>query len=45
MTWIDIDREDLELGSEVALQVVDGSGNVGYSLSRKVVNGHPNEFC
>lgn len=48
MTWWSLDDSDderLAIGQEVALQVVDGMGNVGYSLSRKIVKGHPNEFC
>jgi hypothetical protein len=48
MTWWSLDEsedERLKVGAEVALQVVDGMGNVGYSLPRKIVKGHPNEFC
>ncbi|GAA5870311.1 hypothetical protein JCM16303_001959 [Sporobolomyces ruberrimus] len=48
MTWWDLNDETDErfkIGNEVALQVVDGMGNVGYSLPRKILKGHPNEFC
>ncbi|GAA5887710.1 hypothetical protein JCM5296_004465 [Sporobolomyces johnsonii] len=45
MTWWSVDDSTLEVGDEVALQVVDGAGGVGYSVTRKVVAGHPNEFC
>ncbi|GAA5949564.1 hypothetical protein JCM3765_002704 [Sporobolomyces pararoseus] len=48
MTWWSLDDsedERLKIGQEVALQVVDGMGNVGYSLPRKILKGHPNEFC
>ncbi|GAA5835312.1 hypothetical protein JCM3766R1_004749 [Sporobolomyces carnicolor] len=48
MTWLSLDgfeEEGLRVGQEVALQVVDGLGNVGYSLPRKILKGHPNEFC
>ena len=51
MTWWSLDdsseeaADRLKIGQEVALQVVDGMGNVGYSLPRKILKGHPNEFC
>ncbi|GAA5922985.1 uncharacterized protein JCM15063_003490 [Sporobolomyces koalae] len=45
VTWFDVDSTDLEVGQQVALQVVDGQGNVGYSVSRPINAGHPNEFC
>ena len=44
MTWLSLDgfeEEGLRVGQEVA----DGLGNVGYSLPRKILKGHPNEFC
>ncbi|GAA6022697.1 hypothetical protein JCM11491_003734 [Sporobolomyces phaffii] len=48
MTWWDLSDSDddrLAVGQQVALQIVDGLGNVGYSLPRKILKGHPNEFC
>ncbi|GAA5887538.1 hypothetical protein JCM6882_001442 [Rhodosporidiobolus microsporus] len=45
LTWWDIDQSALEPGTEVALQVIDSEGGVGYSVSRFVQKGHLNEFC
>ncbi|GAA5920746.1 hypothetical protein JCM1841_004160 [Sporobolomyces salmonicolor] len=45
MTWWSVDDSALEIGDEVALQIMDGMGAVGYSVTRKVVAGRPNEVC
>ncbi|GAA5908297.1 uncharacterized protein JCM6883_004339 [Sporobolomyces salmoneus] len=48
MTWLSLDgleEQGLKVGQSVALRVIDGDGHVGYSLPRKIVKGHPNEFC
>ncbi|GAA6032735.1 hypothetical protein JCM8097_000766 [Rhodosporidiobolus ruineniae] len=45
MTWWSMQESDLGVGEYVALQVVDGEGQVGYSASRHVSKGHLNEYC
>ncbi|GAA6001842.1 hypothetical protein JCM10207_002346 [Rhodosporidiobolus poonsookiae] len=45
LTWWDLDSSDIEVGTPVAMQVIDGVGNIGYSASRHVSGAHLNEFC
>ncbi|GAA5980255.1 hypothetical protein JCM11641_005520 [Rhodosporidiobolus odoratus] len=45
LTWWNLDGSDLEVGTEVALQVTDGFGGIGYSVSRHISKAHLNEFC